>query len=60
MTSTSTRRGAAHPDPEVLIVGAGPTGLTLANELARYWQAARAGQQLRAGPVRQARPHVNP
>ena len=36
MTSTSTRRGAAHPDPEGLIVGAGPTGLTLANELARY------------------------
>jgi hypothetical protein len=36
---TSTRH--VQPNPEALIVGAGPTGLTLANELACYGVAFR-------------------
>src|SRR5204862_939660 len=48
------RKGALHMDTDVLVVGAGPTGLMLANQLARRGVRVRIIAR-HAGPARESR-----
>src|SRR2546426_10766271 len=47
-------KGALHMDTDVLVVGAGPTGLMLANQLARRGVRVRIIDR-HAGPARESR-----